>query len=31
MIKTKLAIEINPVNFLDTHLGNKDGVYVTKI
>ena len=27
----KLTIEINPIKFLDTHLHNKDGTYVTKI
>ena len=27
----KLTIEINSVKFLDTHLHNKDGTYVTKI
>ena len=27
----KLTIEINPIKFLDTHLHNKDGTYVTKV
>ena len=27
----KLTIEISPIKFLDTHLHNKDGIYVTKI
>ena len=27
----KLTIEINPIKFLDTHLHNKDGTFVTKV
>ena len=27
----KLTIEINPIKFLDTHLHDKDGTYVTKV
>ena len=27
----KLTIKINPIKFLDTHLHNKDGTYVTKV
>ena len=27
----KLTIEVNPIKFLDTHLHNKDGTYVSKV
>ena len=27
----RLTIEISPIKFLDTHLHNKDGTYVTKV
>ena len=30
-VDTKLTIEINPVNFLDAYLHNKDGIHGTKV